>query len=87
METLLDAMLEAYYGCVVEKSTKRERQLNVFRERILRMDAEKDNEILCQAEILAELDEQLAEKDAKIAELQEEVEYHKYAWTKELSDD
>jgi len=94
LETILDAMVAtAYTQSDVFKETmewapylKRvERQHNAFRARILRMDAEK-------VEIIKILDSQyvvltnaLADKDKRIAELEEEVEYHKYAWTEDTN--
>ena len=63
------------------KESKRYRQLHAFRARIIRMDAEKDRQIAIREEDKWNLKDEiayykgtLAKKDARIAELEEEVE-------------
>ena len=84
METILDAMTETIYEAWYRYQwtpwllKKRERQYRAFRARILRLDAEKDRDIRLLKDgnmILAKLMvERVADKDARIAELEKEKE-------------
>jgi len=88
IETILDAMADAlyqrrYYGHIsvdLDMSSKRHRQYNAFRARILRMDADKDELIDLYVKSVQFMGrhasgyrEQLAAKDAKIAELEKYI--------------
>ena len=79
-ETILDAMLTVHREMLFEfgkyasaqeiKESKRYRQLHAFRDRIIRLDAEKKELIDKLFKIIGDRERIIREKDARIAELE-----------------
>ena len=95
-ETILNAMIMAIQTIIELEERmvsddkpefrKATRQYRAFRDRILRMDAEKDEAIRLAKNYIRNTEQQLAEKDTKIAELEAEKQSLEYQVTEMQND-